>query len=99
MGWGIRVVQRSGHRTGLIFRYVVLSVAGFWTLVWLASFYRAICLLNVPRTDGTQWIAPLIATVAFVVLVLPALIIGILGGTANSASPPCCWSSPRYLLR
>jgi hypothetical protein len=73
-------MQRAGQRTGPLFRYTVLAIAGFWTLVWLASFYPAIRLMHQPYTDGTQWIGPLIASTVFIVLVLPALILGVLGG-------------------
>lgn len=67
---------RNRLRTAL--RSVILLVAGACTLFWLYTFH-AIGAQASPQGDGMEWMAAFPMTLIFLLLTLPALIVGLFG--------------------
>jgi hypothetical protein len=66
------------RRLRQILRSLVLIVAGGFTLFWLYTFH-VIGAQASPRGDGMEWMAAFPMTLIFLLLTLPALIVGLFG--------------------
>ena len=66
-------------------RLIVLGVAGAETLFWLYTGYYVSGHAN-PQGDGMEMLAMVPMTIIFLALVVPALILGVLGGWFALAS-------------
>lgn len=71
-----RTPLRKRLRTAL--RSFVLAAACALTLFWIYTFYAIGEQAN-PKGDGMEWIAAFPMTLIFLLLTLPALIIGLFG--------------------
>ena len=62
------------------FRMTVLAAAGALTVGWLITFIPVIRQWNNLYADGMQWVPAFFATSIWLVLVAPAIGLGIFGG-------------------
>ena len=68
----------SGFHDWSRLRIAVLAVAVAETFLWAGVWLYTARTAN-PLGDGMEWILPMLATMVFVPLTLPALILGLLG--------------------
>ena len=72
-------MTRNDSDDFLEFRIAVLFAVGIATAFWLASFIPVIGYWNNLYSDGAEWRAAYVATPIFLLFVLPALLLGIVG--------------------
>jgi len=66
------------RRLRVALRSFVLSAGSALTLFWIYTFYAIAAQAN-PKGDGMEWMAAFPMTLIFMLLTLPALIIGLFG--------------------
>lgn len=70
--------MNAGFKDWSLLRIIVLACAVVETFLWAGVWLYTARTAN-PHGDGMEWILPTLATLVFVPLTVPALILGLIG--------------------